>query len=147
MRNLTTLIAFVVCLAAGAPNAHADDATTIAAVKTAFDMVDAAFKRQDAEAVKSMMTADHIAITPYYDGPKTAAESLQTLPDLKLNEVRASKMTVSLLGPDAALVTFIADMDGTFLGIPVPSRGFVTSIMVRRGGRWLERLYQVTKLE
>ena len=72
---------------------------------------------------------------------------LGTLPDLKLNEVRESKMTVSLLGPDAAMITYIADMDGTFLGIAVPSRGFVTSIMVRRDGRWLERLYQVTKLE
>lgn len=147
MRKLAALITAVVCLAAGASTIRADDAATTGAVKAAFNAVDAAFKRQDAEAVKSMITADHLAITPYYDGPKTAAESLQALSHLKLNEIRVSKMSVSLLGPDAAMITFVADMDGTFLGIPVPSRGFVTSIMVRRDGRWLERQYQVTKLE
>jgi len=147
MRKLTAPIGVFLCLLVNVPNVNANDDDNVDAVKAAFNAVDAAFKRQDAEAVTRLITADHLAITPYYDGPKTAAESLQALPDLKLDEIRVSKMTVSSLGPDAAMITFIADMEGTFLGIPVPSRGFITSIMVRRNGRWLERQYQVTKLE
>lgn len=54
---------------------------------------------------------------------------------------------ITLLGPDAGLRMFTADLDGTFKGESIPKRVFVTSVMVRRDGRWLETFYQVTALK
>lgn len=146
MRKLTALTAIIVGLLTGASAVHADDATA-AAVAKAFNALDAAFEQQDKVAIRNLMTSDHVAVTPYYDGPKSVGEVLDSLGDLETKEIPVSKMTVSVLGPDAAMVTFLADIDGSFMGIPLPSRGYVTAIMVRRDGRWLERHYQLTKLE
>ena len=37
-------------------------------------------------------------------------------------------------------------LEGTFQGKPVPPKIFVTEIVVRRDGRWLEMLYQMTPI-
>lgn len=54
---------------------------------------------------------------------------------------------VSLLGDDAALRTFTADLKGSFKGKPLPAKVFATEILVRRNGKWIERFYQVTTLK
>ena len=56
-------------------------------------------------------------------------------------------VTVTLLGPDAAIRTFIADMKGSYKGKPFAPRVFVTETLVRRDGKWLERQYQTTPLK
>lgn len=147
MRALIAITTVAVFLAAGSVRADADDNATVVAVTTAFTALDAAFERQDKAAIRNLMTPDHVAVTPYYDGPKSVAETLDTLADLNTKETPVSKMTVSVLGPDAAMITFLADIEGSFLGIPLPSQGYVTSIMVRRDGHWRELHYQLTALE
>ena len=52
-----------------------------------------------------------------------------------------------LLAPDVALRTFIAELKGSFKGKPLPARAFVNETLVRRDGKWIERLFQVTTLE
>ena len=42
---------------------------------------------------------------------------------------------------------FTAKNEGTFKGRSLPSPVFVTSLFVKRDGRWLERLYQTTVLK
>jgi hypothetical protein len=42
--------------------------------------------------------------------------------------------------------TFTAQLDGTFVGKPIGSHVFVTSIMARGEGVWRERFYQVTEM-
>jgi hypothetical protein len=56
-------------------------------------------------------------------------------------------MKVSLLGADAAMQTFTADLKGSFKGQPLPARVFATEILVKRDGKWIERFYQVTTLK
>jgi hypothetical protein len=46
---------------------------------------------------------------------------------------------LDVLGPDAAMRTFTARLDGTYKGKPIPSPVFVTAIMVRQDGQWKER--------
>ena len=74
-------------------------------------------------------------------------EPLRSLSDVKIEKRVVSEFAVTVLGPDAALVTHVADMEGTYRGEPLPSRAFVSGIMVRRDGRWLEKMYQVTTLK
>ena len=143
----TALLVVVLCLAAGLPQARAGEAETIAAVNAAAAALDNAFERQSAEEIKRMMTADHIAVTPYYDAPQSVAEQIASLSELKYEQTNIGTVKVDVLGPDAAMRTFTARLDGTYKGKPIPSPAFVTAIMVRQGGQWKERFYQITAVQ
>jgi ketosteroid isomerase-like protein len=134
-------------LAAGIASANAGEPATVAAINAASAALDDAFERQSAEDIKRMMTADHLAVTPYYETPQTAAQQIATLPELKYKQTNTGEVKVVVLGPDAGMRTFTARLDGTYKGKPVPSPAFVTAIMVRQDGQWKERLYQVTAVQ
>src|SRR5688500_13399594 len=75
-------------------------------VTGAIETLNKAFHKGDSRAVKALLTDDHVAVTPYYGGAQTRDEQIKSLPDLKLSEYKAGKMTVKMLGKDAALVTY-----------------------------------------
>ena len=146
MRKLIlSVLAFV--LAAGIAGANAGEPATVAAINAASAALDDAFERQSAEDIKRMMTADHIAVTPYYETPQTAAAQIASLPELKYKQTNTGEVKVVVLGPDAGMRTFTARLDGTYKGKTIPPDVFVTSIMVREDGQWREKLYQVTALQ
>ena len=146
MRKLIlSVLAFV--LAAGIAGANAGEPATVAAINAAAAALDDAFERQSAEDIKRMTTADHIAVTPYYETPQTAAQQIASLPELKYKQTNTGEVKVVVLGPDAGMRTFTARLDGTYKGKMIPPDVFVTSIMVREDGQSREKLYQVTALE
>jgi len=146
MRHIALPLCFVMGLAVTPPAALSDDAATIAAINASSTALDDAFERQDAEKIRSLMTPDHLAITSYYGAPMGFDEQMKTLPDIEMDQTIKSDVTVTLLGPDAALRSFIVDMKGSYKGKPLPSRMFITETLVRRDGKWLERQYQTTPL-
>lgn len=146
MRKLIlSVLAFV--LAAGIAGANAGEPATVAAINAASAALDDAFERQSAEDIKRMVTADHLAVTPYYDAPQTAAQQIASLPELKYKQTNTGEVKVVVLGPDAGMRTFTARLDGTYKGKTIPPDVFVTSIMVREDGQWREKFYQVTALQ
>jgi uncharacterized protein (TIGR02246 family) len=145
MRILVMAISLAI-LPLGSGLVRADDAGTIAAVNAAAEALDKAFEQQDAKAIAALMTPDHVAVTPYYDGPQSTAEQIASLPDLKYEQETLDEPKVTLLGPDAAIRTFSAELKGTYKGRPLPSPAFVTVLMVRQDGKWLEKFYQVTRI-
>ena len=146
MRKLVlSVLTFV--LAAGIASANAGEPATVAAINAASAALDDAFERQSAEDIKRMMTADHLAVTPYYETPQTAAQQIATLPELKYKQTNTGDVKVVVLGPDAGMRTFTARLDGTYKGKTIPPDVFVTSIMVREDGQWREKFYQVTALQ
>jgi uncharacterized protein (TIGR02246 family) len=147
MRRTALPLFLIVGLALASPTALADDAATIAAINASSAAIDDAFERQDEAKIRSLMTSDHLAITSYYGAPMGFDEVMKTLPELKMDQTITSDVTVTLLGPDAALRTFIADMKGSYKGKPLASRMFVTETLVKRDGKWLERQYQTTPLK
>jgi Domain of unknown function (DUF4440) len=147
VRKLSTLLSLVILLAAGIGVAQAGDAETTAAIVAASAALDSAFERQDAEMIKSLTTPEHVAVTPYYGRPQSVDEQIASLSELKYVQTKIGDDKIALLGPDAGLRMFTADLDGTFKGERIPKRMFVTSVMVRRDGRWLETFYQVTALK
>ncbi|MGD9502109.1 MAG: nuclear transport factor 2 family protein [Methyloceanibacter sp.] len=146
MPKMTAILSLALLLALGAPAARADDAQAIDAINKAAASLDTAFEKDDAGTVKQLMTADHIAVTPYYDGPQTVAEQIASLPDFAYEQTIAGDVSVAMLGPDAALRSFAAELNGTFKGRPMPARVFVSSIWVKQDGAWAEKFYQVTAL-
>ena len=146
MRKLIlSILAFV--LAAGIAGANAGEPATVAAINAASAALDDAFERQSAEDIKRMMTADHLAVTPYYETPQTVAQQLASLPELKYKQTNTGEVKVVVLGPDAGMRTFTARLDGAYKGKTIPPDVFVTSIMVREDGQWREKFYQVTALQ
>lgn len=123
-----------------------DDAVTLEAVDNAVAELDEAFEAQDVKAAKALMTPDHLSVTPYYGAPTSVDEALASLPDLKYEQTDESEPKVVLLGDDAAMRTVTAKVDGTFKGEPFSYNVFITAVLVRQNGKWLERFYQVTRL-
>ena len=147
MRKIAALLSLVIVLLAGMGLAHAGDAATIDAVNVAAAALDTAFENPKAEDIERLTTPDHFAVTPYYAAPRSVEDQIASLPDLKYEQTVIGEVKVTLLGPDAALRSFAADLDGTFKGKPIPKRVFVTSVMVRHDGQWLEKFYQVTAMK
>jgi ketosteroid isomerase-like protein len=76
MRSLFVLLVLMIFALAGLVEARAGDEDIIAEVNKVAEALDAAFERQDVEAVKQLMTPDHIAVTPYYPGPQNVDEQI-----------------------------------------------------------------------
>jgi ketosteroid isomerase-like protein len=146
MRKLLVALSFLILAGVAGCN-QPNDTASIEAVDNVVAELDEAYQTQDADAVRARTTPDHVAITPYYGAPYSSAEQIGSLPDLKFKQTDLSEPKVVLLGPDVAMRTVIAKLDGTFKdkSISFP-KVFITSIVVKEDGKWRERLYQVTHL-
>ncbi len=131
--------------AVGAFAARADEAEAIEAINKAAAALDQAFEKDNA-AARALMTPDHIAVTPYYDGPQSVADQLASLPDFEYEQSVLGDVSIKMLGSDAALRSFSAELNGSFKGRPLPRRVFVSAVWVKRDGAWAEKFYQVTAL-
>jgi hypothetical protein len=147
MQWLAILASLVICLALGATPSRSDESATIAAINKASAELDAAFVKGKPSEIRQAMTSDHLSVTPYYDGPQSVDEQIASLGDLKFSQKNLDEPKIILLGPTAALRIFNAEFVGTYKGRKMPRRQFVTSVMVNRDGRWVERFYQATTLK
>lgn len=126
--------------------AQESDVAAIEAVDDVVAKLDEAFEAQDAETVKSLMTPDHLSVTPYYGTPQSVDEVIALLPDLKYEQTDLSQPKVVLLGSDTAIRTLTGKVAGTFKGSAFSEKVFITAIVVKQDGKWLEKFYQVTHL-
>jgi ketosteroid isomerase-like protein len=147
MRTIAGVLSLMILVTAGLCEARASDAETVAAVNASSNALDQAFAARDVAAIKALMTPDHVSVTPYYDDPQSVDDQLASLGELDYGETIVGEPSVVLLAPDVALRTFIADLKGSFKGKPLPSRAFVNETLVKSGGKWIERLFQVTALK
>ncbi len=145
MRILATIFLTLFLGAAGAFMARADEAEAIEAINNAAAALDQAFET-DNTAAKALMTRDHIAVTPYYDGPQSVADQLASLPNFQYEQSLLGDVSIKMLGSDAAIRSFSAELKGTFKGRALPRRVFVSAVWVKRDGAWAEKFYQVTAL-
>jgi ketosteroid isomerase-like protein len=141
-------IALVLALALSAATPTlADDAAEVAAVNAAENALDDAFGARDEARIRALMTPDHITVTPYYDGPQTVDDQIASLDALDYGASIIGEPSVVFLSPDVALRTFISELDGSFAGKPLAGKVFINETAVKRDGRWIEALFQMTVLE
>ena len=146
MRSLATFCLILVATAA-LSQAVAGEAETIEAINASSNALDKAFEQNDKAAIKALMTPDHISVNSYYDGPQTTDDQIASLPELKWEQKIVGGVQVPLLGNDAALRTFTADLKGSFKGKPLPATVFATEVLVKHDGKWIDRFYQGTTLK
>jgi len=146
MRRSAAASILMLLASAGPSSAQAPDAETVAAVNASSNALDEAFAARDIDKIRSLMTADHVTVTPYYDGPQSVDDQIASLSELDYGETIIGEPSVVLLSPDVALRTFVADLNGSFMGKPLPARAFVNETLIRQDGKWIERFFQITTL-
>ena len=146
MRKIAAIVSLILVASSVAP-ARADEAETRETISKAATALDQAFARQDKEAAKQLMTPDHLAVTPYYRGPQNISDQLDSFPELKYAQtILGEGVPVIILGPDAAMRIFAAELKGGFKGQKLPALVYVSEIWVKDDGAWREKFYQATTL-
>lgn len=141
------LIAFSIMICTGVSgSAQESNVAAIEAVDDVVGKLDEAFEVQDAATVKSLMTRDHLSVTPYYGTPQSVDDVIALLPDLTYEQTDLSEPKVVLFGQNAAIRTLTGKVEGTFKGKAFSDKVFITAIVVKQDGKWLEKFYQVTHL-
>ena len=102
-----------------------------------------AFVTRDADVLKKLMTADHVAITPYA-GKEELDKQIKALPNYKVEKYSTEDMKSQAVGKNTVLFTYIVNYKGTYKGKAMPERSIVSSLWVMRDGRWQQVLYQET---
>jgi uncharacterized protein (TIGR02246 family) len=134
---LTILATLALCFGQavrpGSPKAVGDEE----AVRKFFDDASAAFSRNDAAALESLMTPDYIFVNQ--NGVvQSRAQRLAGLKtgNLKYESVKYSEVAVHLYG-DAAAATALVDVKGTNRGADISGQFRSTVMLVKVKGRWL----------
>ncbi len=121
-----------------------DELAAIKEIDNVVAKLDEAFQKHDVEAAKALMTSDHVAVTPYYSGPQSFDEVVATLADYDIKQTDLSEPEVVMMGSNHAMRTLTAKLEGSFKDQSISDKVFITSILVKQDGEWLEHFYQVT---
>ena len=138
MRLRLLLIGTAVMLLAGQIRADTADE-----VERAVRAIQAAFNKGDVDTLKGLMTEDHVSILTYAR-ISSAAELLKGLGDFKFSKYEISELKVKTLTKDVALESHQATIKGAYKEKEVPSPVIVTTVWVKRDGKWLQTWYQET---
>lgn len=118
-----------------------EDAELLKAVKT----LDAAFSQRDKETIRKMTDPRHISIAPAYQF-FNQEDQLKALPELKLTLFKASPKKIIHTTPRSALITYEANIEGTFEGQKLAKHVQIVECWIKRKGNWIEVSYQETPL-
>ena len=113
--------------------------TIISMEKRAWEAV----KNRDTKAFSDLFAADGMMADS--SGLSTRADFFKTLPDLTITEYTLSDYKVMMIDKDSALITYKADVKGSFKGQAFPPNPtYVSSIWTKRGGKWMAVYHQET---
>ncbi|QDU52351.1 nuclear transport factor 2 family protein [Gimesia panareensis] len=134
-----SLLAHSLLLAEDKPSTA--DAELLKAVKK----LDAAFSNRDKETIRKMTDPRHISISPAYQF-FNQEDQLKALPELKLSLFKASPKKIIHTTPSSALITYEAQIEGTFEGKKLAKHVQIVECWIKRKGNWIEVSYQETPL-
>jgi hypothetical protein len=159
MRNLVVAIAGLALLSSlpassrpAAPQAPAPASQPAADKGTLEDTLVAlekqsweAWKNHDGKFFRGFLSDDHVELG--FGGPANKATVVAGVagPACSVKSYTVDHFAVAVVDANVALVTYHAAQDTTCGGQPVPSPVWVSSLYVKRDGRWLNFLYQQTK--
>ena len=144
--RLAIIVAVTACSFPMLP-ATADEAATIAEIKSAVLEIDQAYADEDVSTIKRMILPDQVSIAPRYGGAASPDAQIKAFEHLEREHFNYSPMDVALLSPTVALITFEKSYTGTYKGTTLPPRVFVSEIWLKKEEGWRQRLYQETPIE
>jgi len=103
-----------------------------------------AWKNRDGKFFSEFLSDDHVEIHPTGIANKATVVAGVASPICVVKSYAVDNFTLTVFDANAALLTYHAAQDTACNGKPVPSPVWASSLYVRRGGRWLNALYQHT---
>lgn len=103
-----------------------------------------AWKARDSSFYRTFLSDDHVELG--WSGRSTKAEVLATVatPRCVVKSYSVDDVKLARFDANTALLTYHAAQSTTCSGKPIPSPVWVSSLYVRRGGRWVNAAYQQT---
>jgi hypothetical protein len=103
-----------------------------------------AWKNHDGKFFQGFLSDDHVEVG--FGGPTNKATVVAGVAGAgcTVKSYVVDHFEVAALDADTALLTYHAAQDTTCGGTAVPSPVWVSSLYMKRGGRWLNVLYQQT---
>ena len=104
-----------------------------------------AWKSRDGKFFEGFLSDDHVELGFY--GPAHKADVVATVasPRCAVDHYAVDRFELTVLDPHTAVLTYHAAQSTLCNGTPVPSPVWVTSLYVKRNGRWRNALYQQTQ--
>ena len=101
-----------------------------------------AWKSRDGKFFSGFLSDDHVEVQPQGIVNKAAVVAGVASPICVVKSYTVDNFTLTVFDANTALLTYHAAQDTACNGKPVPSPVWASSLYVRRGGRWLNALYQ-----
>jgi hypothetical protein len=142
MKN-RVIAAGIVALLAAAPAFAADSASVEATLIQMEKDSWVAWQNHDGKFYEGFLSGDHTEMG--FGGPSTKADVIAGVKSgCTVKSYSVDKFKVTQFSDDTALVTYHAAQDTMCGTYPVPSPVWVSSLYVKRDGKWLNALYQQT---
>jgi hypothetical protein len=136
---IATLFALVTTLTAAAPSSS--DAAFIRELESKSWV---AWKNHDAIFFEQFLSDDHVEVHGHGIMGKAAVVEGVRSPACVVQSYLLGPLSLTLVSPDAMLVTYRAEQDTHCGNARVPSPVWASSLYAKRSGRWVNVLYQHT---
>jgi ketosteroid isomerase-like protein len=104
--------------------------------------INAAFAKKDAAGMKMFIADD--AMAQDMTGPMMVADLFKQLPtmDMKITEQASSDFKYTWVDANTVVVAYKWTGKGTYMGQPVPSPVYSSTVWTKRGAKWLAVFHQ-----
>jgi hypothetical protein len=154
VRLLTNLAALAVSLVPGSPSWHqvaaqqpAED--TKPALQEALTSLERAswdaWRKRDGKFFETFLSDDHVEVGVAGPAGKTTVVAGVASPTCIVKSFSLDTFALTLFDASTAALTYHAQQDTTCGGVAVPSPVWVSSLYLKRSGRWQNALYQQTR--
>ena len=104
----------------------------------------AAWKARDSAFFRTFLSDDHVELGVLGRSNKARVVETVATPRCVVTSYSVDNLQVTRFDANTALVTYHATQATTCNGQPVPSPAWVSSLYIRRAGRWRNAVYQQT---
>jgi hypothetical protein len=106
-----------------------------------------AWKKRDGAFFDRFLSDDHVEVGASGIAGKKAVVSFVGSAACVVADYSVDHFTLTRIAPEVAALTYRATQTTTCGKVPVPSPVWVTSVFVRRGGKWANVIYQQTPIK
>jgi len=153
LRGLFFLMLIIVWLAWGQSANLAQQAPPLVRDKPSGEEIPVRLERQGWDAVKTKdygtylesLAEDFVDVLP--DGINTKGQEKEAVKQLTIHDYKWEGLRVLHFSPDVTLLVYKATQKATFGGQALPTPTWVSSLWMKRNGRWLNVFIQETKAE
>ena len=129
------MVLVVLILTASGPTLRGAEADEVIIVEALEKKAWLAWQRRDFASIKRLCAPDYISTDG--KGTITLADIERSISGTKIRKYRLGTMKSTRVGKDAVVLYFRAEVDGTEFGKEIPHHLSVSSMWVRRNGKWL----------